>query len=367
MRYFTILSVASGSVCWAIVGSSSSLAVDAFAVPDRPSNAFESAKRMPVSSISRRAEDCGNHHNRASTCAHSKCVRYTTKSSGNLPLKSSKNDEYESAIDNGDSLSKLVLFGGIGFLYWYWMVLGALVASQGLPGIPAFLPLTPGWPPSMEDLQPALDDSAHFFYLADWLGKTDVPSVQPVRLALFNVAESWIFAFLPALWKDPYRLPRPILLPLWLVLGINLTNAFLAPYLFVTQASSMFMSKTKNQSTEEKVDDVTTEPGQNRAVSALFAIIALTVTGTALYETATLSTAADWQEVWQLVQTDRTYLAFVVDLVLFSVFQPLILQRARQSLRGSNESLIGPTVPLDALPFGGLIAWLLEPLFDDKE
>ena len=236
--------------------------------------------------------------------------------------------------------SKLALYGGIGFLYWYWMVLGAYAASEGLPGIPSFLPLTPGWPPSMDDLQPALEDSAHFFYLADALQTGDAPTVQPVRLALFNVAEAWVFAFLPALWKDPKRLPRPVLLGLWLVLGINLTNAFLSPYLFVTEALA------------SSSEDQTVTTGKNTLISKLFAGIAMAVAATALATTATQATAADWEQIQQLVQTDRTYLAFVVDLGLFSVFQPLILQRARH---GSSA-----VSALDNVPFLGLIAWLWE-------
>lgn len=247
------------------------------------------------------------------------------------------------------SAGKLALFGGVGFLYWYWMVLGAYAASEGLPGIPPFLPLTPGWPPSMEDLQPALEDSAHFFYLADLL-QTDAPPVQPLRLALFNFAEAWIFAYLPALWSDPKRLPRPLLLVLWLVLGINLTNAFLAPYLFVTEANAAISPPATSESSLTKLQ-------KNPTISGLFGAVAVAVTGTALFTTVTLGTDADWAQMKDLIQTDRTYLAFVVDLCLFSVFQPLILERARRQASSSSPPL---SATWDAFPFVGLVVWLLE-------
>jgi hypothetical protein len=57
------------------------------------------------------------------------------------------------------------------FLYWYWLVLGAAAKANDLPFIPDFLPMSPGWPPSAEDLQGPLDDAYHFFYLSELIGK----------------------------------------------------------------------------------------------------------------------------------------------------------------------------------------------------
>jgi hypothetical protein len=57
----------------------------------------------------------------------------------------------------------------------------------------------------------------------------------------------------------------------------------------------------------------------------------------------------DWTEFAHLVQTDRTYLAFCVDLGLFSIFQPLVLARVK-SLQ-----------TIDFAPFLGLMAWLFRP------
>jgi len=49
-----------------------------------------------------------------------------------------------------------------------------------------------------------------------------------------------------------------------------------------------------------------------------------------------------------LVKADRTYSAFAVDLVLFSVFQPIILKRVRDGERDV----------VDFVPWVGLGAWL---------
>jgi hypothetical protein len=195
---------------------------------------------------------------------------------------------------------------------------------------PDSLPLVPGWPPSDADLAPVLEDSRHFFYLSELLGSEDLPYVSSVRLAAFNAAEAWIFAFLPALWTDPKRLNKWVLLTLWAVLGVNLTNAFLAPYLMVTEL---------RKPAQERRTKCGTWAGFVGGVNTA-------VVGFAAFQCATATTPQDWSDFGQLVTEDRTYLAFCVDLVLFSVFQPLILSRVK-TLEG-----------LDYVPFVGLIAWL---------
>lgn len=246
-------------------------------------------------------------------------------------LQSSPNDVEEKKIDGPLTLATL---SSVAFFYWYWLVLGAAASSNGLP-VPDFIPMVPGWPPSPEDLQGPLDDAPHFFYLSELLDNPDAPFAPPARLALYNVAEAWIFAYLPALWKDPKRLPRPALLGLWATLGIGLTNAFLAPYLLVTEIFSS--------------DDTTVVTEKNQVFSFLFAGIASAVAGFALFETATVITPQDWSDFFASCKVDRTYFAFVVDICLFSLFQPYILRRANG---GENQST-------DFIPFVGLMAWLL--------
>jgi len=236
--------------------------------------------------------------------------------------------------------------GIIAFLYWYWLVFGAAAKANGLPFIPDFLPMVPGWPPTEQDLQGPLEDFPHFFYLSELIGNTDAPYAPPTRLAVYNVAEAWIFGYLPALWKDPWRLPRPILLALWAILGINLTNAFLAPYLLVTAA----LGGDSQPPTESQLTKPVRE--KNRLVSAAFGGIATAVVAYALLQTVTATTMQDWETFFQTCQQDRTYFAFVVDLVLFSILQPYILKRADG---GKEENR-----PLDYVPLVGLLAWLFE-------
>lgn len=238
----------------------------------------------------------------------------------------------EKLSDENNNWGFVATFAGIAFLYWYLLVLGAAAQANGLP-VPEFVPMTPGWPASEQDFQPVIEDSFHFFYLSELLGNESAPQVQPVRLAIFNLVEAWVFGLLPALWKDPKRLSRPILLGSWLVLGINLTNAFLAPYLMITEAKRTMLQKNIPK---------------NRIVSQVFGVISAAVVSFALFQVATVATTADWNEFGELVKTDRSYLAFCVDPILLSAFQPIILSRTRN---GANE-------PLDYVPFVGLIGWL---------
>ena len=263
-----------------------------------------------------------------------------------------------SSTKNNVNWTNITLFTMVGFLYWYWMVLGAAAKLNGLPFIPEFIPMIPGWPVSTEELQPAIEDSYHFFYLSDILQTNDAPYVIPPRLAIFNFVEAWIFATLPALWADnsQRRLPRPILLSSWLILGINLTNAFLAPYLLITEF------RTPNN---EINDGTTTTNGnngdnKNKIVASVFGIIATVVVSYATYEWIFDTTTNDWNQFWNLVETDRTYLAFCLDPCLFAIFQPIILRRVRESKQGKevDQALQQPVV--DYIPFVGLISWLFE-------
>jgi hypothetical protein len=265
-----------------------------------------------------------------------------------LLYSSPRSENFSSDPSNNDSNTTInwptVLFlGTISSLYWYWMVLAAAAVANDWLGsalVPDFVPLVPGWPPSDQDLQPVIEDSFHFFYLSELLHNQDAPEVNPIRLAAFNIDEAWIFAYLIALWRDPKRLPRPILLISWLALGINLTNAFLAPYLLVTE----FNRGTNNENNDAGAPN----PGKNPIVAALFGAITIMVVTYALSQTLSAGPEA-WHEFGSLVARDRTYLAFCVDLPLFSIFQPILLSR----VKGKSD-----LQTIDYVPILGLVAWL---------
>jgi len=243
----------------------------------------------------------------------------------------SKND-----IDKGyPQKPNIAIFGffcTVSIFYWYLMVLGAAAKVNGLP-VPDFIPMVPGWPATEADFQDVLDDSYNFFYLSELLHNDDAPYVSPPRLSVFNFVEAWVFAYLPALWKDPKRLPRAALLGSWAILGINLTNAFLAPYLAVTELSVPSNGKVVPK---------------NLAFSIAFGAMASLVVAYAVFQSSFVATRSDWKEFFELAASNRTYLAFCLDPVFLAAFQPLVLARVNG----------GESKPLDYVPFVGLVAWL---------
>lgn len=131
---------------------------------------------------------------------------------------------------------------------------GAAAEANGLP-VPSFVPMAPGWPASDQDLVPVIEDSVHFFYISDFLNSfspdlqsTDSSPPQ-LRLAFFNFAEAWVFAFLPLLLADNKRLPMPIVIFTWFG-ALGLTNAFLAPYFTAWQ---LFMHDSDGGQDENSV------------------------------------------------------------------------------------------------------------------
>jgi hypothetical protein len=246
------------------------------------------------------------------------------------------------------------LFAGISILYWYLLVFGAAAKVNGLP-VPDFIPMdTPGWPATQDDFQPLLDDSYHFLYLSELFQNNDAPYVIPPRLSVFNIVEAWIVAVLPVLWKDPKRLPRPVLLASWLLLGINLTNAFLAPYLAITELRTASSSSSSSSLSTSK----------NRVFSSVFGGIAAAVAGYAVFQSVVVATGADWTAFGELAATDRSYFAFCVDPILLAILQPFLLARVTTNASSSSSSLLKP---LDYVPFVGLIAWLFAGDNDDDE
>uniref|UniRef100_A0A7S2E6P8 Uncharacterized protein n=1 Tax=Ditylum brightwellii TaxID=49249 RepID=A0A7S2E6P8_9STRA len=175
-----------------------------------------------------------------------------------------------------------------------------------------------------------------------------MPSPPALRLALFNFAEAWVFAFLPLMQNDKRKLPTPVVVLTW-VGALGLTNAFLAPYLAFREIFSPVPS-----SPTDIVDDDGTN-NKNQLISTPFAIIASTVVGYALLQTiiATFTSGSqEWIDFSSLVQTDRTYLAFCVDLVLFGSFQSFLINK----IVNENES---DDTMIYNVPFVGLMVWLL--------
>lgn len=237
--------------------------------------------------------------------------------------------------------------------YWYFLVFGAAAHENGL-WVPDFIPLVPGWPPSDADLAPVIEDSVHFFYISDALGVLSSPGAEvvgdavgqtpppppPLRLAFFNLAEAWVFLFLPVLLTDRKRLPVPIVIGMWIG-ALGLTNAFLMPYLAFREV--LGTASDTDDGEGDSVDDAA-----QSILSSAFGVVATAVVGWAAFQVGTESTVEQWTEFGNLVVSDRTYLAFAIDLVIFAVTQKFLLAQVSPT---SNKPIYG-------VPFVGLIAWL---------
>lgn len=238
--------------------------------------------------------------------------------------------------------------------YWYLLVFGAAAAANGLP-VPSFVPLVPGWPPSDHDLVPVLEDSAHFFYLSDVLRTaTTPPPSSTLRVAFFNVAEAWVFSFLPLLLADEKRpSPAPVAWATWLG-ALGLTNAFLAPYLALREL--LLLNGDHKQQQQEKDEEVETATTNEIGPKALRVVVGATAVAVVGYATIQVARAepGEWSELSRLIRTDRTYAAFAVDLVLFACFQSFLLSELDAQNNGGNDD----NARLNNVPFVGLVAWL---------
>ncbi|NEQ51450.1 MAG: hypothetical protein F6K11_15130 [Leptolyngbya sp. SIO3F4] len=222
----------------------------------------------------------------------------------------------------------------------------ATIAYVGLLLIspPGWLPGDPIWAIQPDTIQEILDESLNFFFILPILNLLGIsflqaPTINPAALGFFNMAEAWIFMFLPLMLMDKrsQHLPRRML---W-TLSMFLTNVFLMPY--------MALRLNQFAPNEEKLPNKGT-------LARLFGSLGLTVGNLAVVwfcfnrpELGGVFSRFDY--LGQQVLTNRVTLAFIVDITLFWVFQIW---------------LMGAVIPvgdrlraLRLIPFWGLGIWLV--------
>ncbi len=257
-------------------------------------------------------------------------------------LLKQKKDNREGKISMSDQENRKsqpflsVLLWGIAAAYIYILLLSP--PGQIVPGEPV-------WAIKPETIQEIIGESLNFFLILPLLNLSGIhyleaPIVHPSLEALFNFAEAWIFMFLPLLLADrrTSNLPK---VPIW-CMTMFLTNAILTPYMAVRYSLPVPQEK----------DEV-----QKDWLGIIFGWIGLTVGTTALIwgvigrpEFGDLAQRA--QYFGAQLMTNRVMLAFCVDLVLFGIFQAVLL---------------GAVIPEDKrmrwlrfVPFWGLAAWLIK-------
>ncbi|MFP4220398.1 MAG: nuclear transport factor 2 family protein [Phormidium sp.] len=204
------------------------------------------------------------------------------------------------------------------------------------------LPGDPLWALQPQTIQELLDQSLNFFFvvpIANLLGLTVIPapSVHPVTQAFFNFAEAWIFMFLPLLLADPrgYRLPRPLI---WLG-AMFLTNIFLLPYMGLRCVTEPDPHKSRGKGF------IARSFGWTGLVVGAIAVVWFVAVG----DVGDLGQRLGF--FWEMLRGDRVTIAFALDLILFSLFQGIIL--------GGIMPPGHPQRGLRWIPFWGLGIWLV--------
>ena len=228
------------------------------------------------------------------------------------------------------------------FLAWvFWLMAIAYIYILLLSPPGQLLPGEPAWAIRPETIQEILNESLNFFLILPLLNLVGIhymeaPTVHPALEALFNFAEAWIFMFLPLLLADRSTAHLPKIL-IWSMAMFG-TNAVLTPYMALRYSAPI-----------PSAQEETNKGGLARTfgwIGLSVGIIALTWGFVGRPEFGDL--AGRMQYLAERVMTDRVTLAFGIDLVLFSVFQALLLREV--------NSRIGW---LRFIPFWGLAVWLI--------
>lgn len=206
------------------------------------------------------------------------------------------------------------------------------------------LPGEPVWAIQPETIKEVISESINFFFVLPILNTLGIslmksPVVHPAIEAQFNFAEAWIFMFLPLLLADKRVRDFPKF-ALWTV-AMFLTNVFLLPY----------MAFRFKQPTLEKIE----EP-QKGILDHIFGWTGLIVGIIAIVwlfigrpEFGDFSQRIDYF-ITQL-HSSRVVIAFAVDMVLFAIFQIVLM--------GAVIPPENPQRPLRFIPFFGLALWLI--------
>ena len=228
---------------------------------------------------------------------------------------------------------------------FFWLLAAAYIYILLLSPPDQILPGEPAWAIQPDTLQEVLDESINFFFVLPILNAIGIhtmkaPTVHPVSEAFFNFAVGWMFMFLPLMLADRRgdSLPK---VAIW-GLGMFLTNAFLTPYMALRAAKPIPEEEDNNS--------------KKGAIARVFGWIGLLVgtTAVAWFFIARPEFGGVSERLQYFVEqltSQRLTFAFAVDLILFSIFQAILL--------GSVQPVGSKRRWLRFIPFWGLVAWLI--------
>ena len=224
-------------------------------------------------------------------------------------------------------------------IFWFIAIAYIYILLLSPPG--QLIPGEPAWAIKPETIEEIGNESLNFFLILPLLNLLGIhyleaPTVHPVLEALFNFAEAWIFMFLPLLLVDIRSNHLPKIL-IW-SLAMFGTNAVLTPYMALRYGAPIPPPMAeKRKGLLARVFGWT---------GLIVGIVALVWGVIGRPEFGDLAERMNY--FGEQLTTNRVTLAFCVDLVLFSLFQALLL--------GAVNSRIGW---LRFVPFWGLAIWLI--------
>ncbi|AFY47034.1 hypothetical protein Nos7524_1142 [Nostoc sp. PCC 7524] len=225
-----------------------------------------------------------------------------------------------------------------------WILAAVYVYALLLSPPGQLLPGEPVWNIQPETLQEIWHESINFFFIlpiVNILGWANMPAPvsHPWLESLFNLAEAWMLMFLPLMLADARGRNLPKLL-IW-GLAMFLTNTFLIPYMAIRATNSPIEAEEKRN------------PGLLKRgfgwLGLIVSIIAIIWAFLARPEFGDLTQRANY--FLQQLMSDRLTIAFCVDLVLFAVFQAMLI--------GDIEPPTSKKRRLRFIPFWGLVLWLV--------
>ncbi len=206
-----------------------------------------------------------------------------------------------------------------------------------------WLPGEPIWAIQPDTIREILNESLNFFFILPLLNVLgfsymQAPMVNPAAQGFFNLAEAWIFMFLPLMLIDERSQGLPKLM-LW-GLAMLLTNVFLMPYMALRLRQPVYAPRVASKG----------------ILARCFGALGLTVGNLAViwfcFNRPELGgVLSRFRDLGQQILYNRVTLAFTVDITLFWVFQIWLMgaiipaEEQRRALR--------------FIPFWGLAIWLL--------
>ena len=198
-----------------------------------------------------------------------------------------------------------------------------------------------------------LNLSLNFFFVAPLLGLPFSPVVHPLLESVFNGLLAWAALFAGFLTDE--RRNKPNLMPMVpIVVGMQfLTSAFFLPYLAFRSSESKDASVTQQDTSVSLPAQI----GENRALPAVLGSVGVLSLYWAWFgRVEDFGTFPErWSSFVELLSIDRVGSSFIVDLVIFGLFQGWLIDDDALRRGGVNPVLknVGKFVP-----FFGLVAYL---------